>query len=183
MQREIGFTQILGLLENQPVPEKMPVFVDTTTNVERFLTYKGQVFDINKMDLGQKLGKIKESDLDKDIRQRLLYCLKAGEKAALFLDQAVSFNLIEFFTQFKWFDKSTFFNVKDNLLKRDYVLKQGMLKEKDKEEDVDMLGNIGFWEGREEKARVIVLINGQKDDLEKIKPNFPEEYFEIIVIK
>jgi len=177
MQKEITLNQLMSVIDGEP-SKKMLVLVDGTSRVETFLTYKGQVLDINKLSLKQKLNQVSTDELDKEIRHRIVYHFRLGEKVAFFMDQAISLNLVEFLGQFKWFDKSTFFNMA-NLLTRDYYVKHDMIK---KEEDKDNFGNQGFWEPKEQ-SRLIVVINAKPEEFDKVKLVYPDEFFEFILVK
>ena len=176
MQKEITLKNLGTVMGGDPT-DKVILLIDGTNKIEEFLTHQGHIIDINKIYLRKQIGQISDEELDKEIRHTIVNRLQDGDKIGLFLD--VCLNLIEFFGQFKWFDKSTFFNMK-NLLSRDYFVKNNILHS---DEDKDNFGNKGGWEPYG-KAMLFVLINAStKEDFDKIKNNFPEENFEYVYVK
>jgi len=176
MQTDVKLADFESILKE--VPERLPVIVDGTSNLEIFFKYKGQVIDIADLSLKKSKGTITDEQLDKEIRQRLKSCLFSGEYVALFLGGEIDFNLIKFLSNFKWFEKSSFFKLK-NLLSKDYLVKHEILK---KDEDKDVLGNKGFWQPNE-KTRLCVIFTTTYKFMSEIKVNFSNDYFEFFLVK
>jgi hypothetical protein len=159
------------------VDGKIPVLVDTTYQVETFLKYKGRIIDIADLSLKKSKGTIQEADLDREIRQSLRSSIFSGEIVCFFIGGEMDFDLIKFMKEFKWFDKSTFFNYK-NLSNKDYLLKQGILKS---DEDYDENKNKGFWR-ISSNFRFCVVYSITDSFLKDVKKQLPSEYFNFHLI-
>ena len=177
MQQEIKLNKLMDILQAD-LSDKTTVIIDSTGNVETFLKYKGDIIEINKLKLKQQMSKLEDKELDTEIRHRIVSSFRLGGIVALFLDSAISLDLIEFLGQFKWFDKSAFFNSK-NMITRDYFVKHDMIT---KDEDKDNFGNVGYW-APAEKSRLLVVVNGDDKDIETVKKNFSSDLFQFVIVK
>merc|ERR1712070_762591 len=98
-----------------------------------------------------------------------------GGYTVLNMDNNCDFDLIDYLSQFKWFEKETFFDF-NNFMEKKYLMSKGILT---KAEDKDSSGTPGM-HFTDDNMRVAILFSGDAEKLEDIKKNLPEEYFEFI---
>jgi len=175
MEKSIALSDFIKVIEDKS--DKMKVFIDSTSNVERFLNYKGQLVELNKFSIKAMLPN-GMPDIDNKLRVALIKGLRDGQTIGLLADTNWQFDVIKYLSQFKWFDQETFFNP-ENHKNRDYLRKMGILTDA---EDEDVHGNKGNWDCNE-KSKIILVYESSEEHLKDIKSLCPEKYFEYYHVK
>ena len=149
--KTIGLQEALPYLSSEP-ESKIITFCDSTGNLETFFSYKANLIEIHKEKMKIDLGKSTVEEVGEYLRSQIIRNLLYGYSTVLFFGANEEFDIMKFFSQFKWFTKDFFENM--NYLNADYIRKNKILKE---DEDWDIQHQFkGLWKVREE-ARIFFL--------------------------
>ena len=157
--KTITLPQILPYLEGEEDGDKPFLFVNPTGTLETFFTYKGHLLELSKDKISLTLHPEQKEKISENIRTNLLIGMKQGGWVVFTVGQSSSFDLMDFFKNFSYFDKDFF---KPNSLRnRDYLLKRSILTDKD---DYDNFGNHGSFMVKKE-FKAIYLITCKIEDI------------------
>lgn len=159
VEKEISLKETLQYLENKP--ERPYLFLDTTSSLITFFTYKGTIFELNKNLLKKNIKQINENDIKESFRETLIKSAKLGECLVINLDKNININI-------KGELNGLGFNINDlcdysKNLTREYYVNNKYLKD---DEDKDNFGNSGFYNPND-KFRICFLLSCNESDVEE----------------
>ena len=177
MDNHIDLNGTLRVLEGFD-SNKSLLFINPDANLQTFFTYKGTLIEINKMNLRKQLGKVTDKDNSEEIRINLSQGIQKGYWLVFDMDKNAELNLDSFFKTCSFYNKDTFFNFQ-NFKSKDFMLKNGILKEED---DKDFFGNSGGYNCHD-TFKICYLCCCKIEEIEKLKKNIDTSNFEIYIVK
>ena len=157
---KIQLTEVLKYLENdEEDPDKPYLFVNPSQDLYTFFKYKGNKIDLVKDRIKLDLYPDEKDKILDNLLNNLEAAMALGGWAVLNTEGSASFDILEHFKKFNFYDKDMFKPSK--IHDKKYVLSQGLLR---KENDVDFFGNKGYFEINK-KFRLCFLSHCNLEDI------------------
>jgi hypothetical protein len=163
---EIKLTEVLTL-ESSLKQQPWKFFVNPEGQLETFFHYKANVFECLKESIKLQLNNLTKEELSENFRKFILNCIKTGGHLILAAGKASNFDWKGFLANFDFIKQD--FWIKENLMKRDYLIKSGLLT---KNEDFGFFNDEGGFRPNEDFA-VSFLCVCSAEEMKEIKPNMP----------
>ena len=173
--KSVQLTEVLQFLEGEENNTKPFLFVNPTTTLETFFTYKANMKELHKMKLLLEMHPGKKNEIESELRGCLESGMKIGSWVVFNLGSSPTFNLTSFLKQFPFYHKDMFQPV--SIHNKDFCLQHNILRE---ESNVDFYGNHGYFEIKE-TFKFCFLSTCKESEIDKLISSNPELEFDVII--
>ena len=167
LEQETSLTGITNAIDEIWKKGKIPVVLDSTDNFNTFLKYKGTLVDLSEHLVKKAVDQdYTDNDFFEITRKKIVYGMKAGSLLAFYFENFTN-NFQDFYAPAEYFKDLNKFMTPDSFKEKEYY-KKTFLKE---EEDVDNMGNKGWYEADKEFKHCFVFASKTviEDVTEKVK--------------
>ena len=175
--KSIKLTEVLQILDGTEENNKPILFINPTSTLETFFTYKANMSDIFKLKINLELHPEKKQDISNEIQNSLEAGMKAGYWVVFNLGKDPNFNLVEFLKNFNFYDKNMF--KPNNIKDKKYCLEHKILRE---ENDVDYFGNKGYFDIKN-TFKFVFLSTCKENEIETLLKTNNEIEFDVVIAK